>query len=236
MSAKTIAVIPARGGSKRIPRKNIRNFCGKPMLAWSIAAAQKSGCFDHILVSTDDEAIAQLAKDLGAEVPFMRPAELADDYSTTTAVMAHAVTWFEQQRGDVAAACCIYATAPFIRSDDLRQAQALLLSRETSTFVACGTKFAYPIQRAFRLKEDQSIVFFQPEHLLTRSQDLEDAWHDAGQFYWGRAKAWQENDAILSAGTLLLPLPAHRVQDIDNEDDWTRAELLFSLLQARGEI
>lgn len=232
----TIAVIPARGGSKRIPRKNIREFCGKPMLAWSIEAAQKSGCFDHIWVSTDDQEIAQVAKNFGAQVPFMRPAELADDHSTTTAVMAHAVTWFEQHCGKVAVACCIYATAPFIRSEDLRQAHELLLSRDTSTFVACGTKFAYPIQRAFRLKNDQSIEFFQPEHLLTRSQDLEEAWHDAGQFYWGRAKTWQESEAILSAGTLLLPLPAHRVQDIDNEDDWTRAELLFSLLQARGEL
>jgi N-acylneuraminate cytidylyltransferase len=228
-----IAVIPARGGSKRIPRKNIKLFCGKPMIAWSIEAAILSKCFDRIVVSTDDAEIADVAKACGCEVPFIRPAELADDYVGTIPVVAHAVEWVERHWGAVDFACCIYATAPFILPQDLRNGFDAL--RQTSAEYAFAvTTYAFPIQRAIRVRSDNRVEMYQPEFYGTRSQDLEEAFHDAGQFYWGRAGAWLTGLPLFSSNAVSVHLPRFRVQDIDTFDDWTQAELIFNLLNRCG--
>lgn len=218
-----LAVIPARGGSKRIPRKNIKTFGGRPMIAWSIAAAQECGLFDRIIVSTDDPEIASAAKEHGAEVPFMRPAALSDDFTGTIPVIAHATAW--QSANGVAATqvCCIYATAPFIRPADLQTGLAIL--QETGAdFAFSVTSYAAPIQRALRVREDRRLEMFDPAQFNARSQDLEEAWHDAGQFYWGRAEAWLAEKPLFGPHAAPVMLPRYRVQDIDTPDDWVRAE------------
>lgn len=224
-----ICVIPARGGSKRIPRKNIREFCGQPMIVWSIQAAQQAGCFDRIIVSTDDTQIASLASQVGAEVPFIRPLNLADDHTTTSAVIAHAIQWLTSEKQTAKDVCCLYATAPFVKPHDLLAGADLLKQCTPEAFIFTATRFPYPIQRAIRIDGHGRSSMFQPEHARTRSQDLEEAFHDAGQFYWARAEAWMESRNILNRGVPLL-LPRWRVQDIDTEEDWKRAELLHRLL------
>lgn len=228
-----IAVIPARGGSKRVPRKNVKSFCGKPMIAWSIEAALHSGCFDRVIVSTDDDEIAEVAVAHGADVPFRRPAELADDFTPTIPVIAHAIHW-QQQIAPVERACCLYATAPFTRPEDLR-AGLSLLDDTGADYAFSATTYGFPIQRAIRVDQGGRVSMFQPEHLGTRSQDLEEAWHDAGQFYWGRAEAWVAGRSIFDAGSVVLALPRERVQDIDTMEDWERAELIFSAILARSK-
>lgn len=225
-----LAVIPARGGSKRIPRKNIKTFCGKPMIAWSIEAALQSGCFDEILVSTDDDEIAATAQCLGASVPFRRPAELADDYATTQAVIRQAVQWYDANRKLPVDVCCIYATAPFIRAEDLRRGHELLQATG-SCYALSVTSFPFPIQRALRITSESRVEMLQPEHINTRSQDLEEAFHDAGQFYWGTAQAWLDGEMIYGRRSVPVLLPHWRVQDIDTPEDWRRAELMFLALQ-----
>jgi len=225
-----LALIPARGGSKRIPRKNIRPFRGRPMIAWSIEAARAAGCFDRILVSTDDEEIAAVARSHGAEVPFLRPSNLADDQATTQAVMLHAVKWCEQQGLAPRAVCCLYATAPFVQPSDLVAAGNLLEQAPTGSFVFTATSFPFPIQRAIRINANGQASMFQPEHFNTRSQDLEEAFHDAGQFYWAHPHTWAMKLNIFDNGYPLI-LPRWRVQDIDTEEDWSRAELLHQLLE-----
>ncbi len=224
-----LCIIPARGGSKRIPRKNIRDFCGKPIIAWSIDAAIKSQCFDRIIVSTDDQEIAAMAERYGAEIPFMRPAQLADDYTSTTAVISHAIEW-QNSYGDVAEkVCCLYATAPFVQAFDLQKGLDVLES-SGADYAFSVTNYAFPIQRSIRITKNQRIEMFQPEHFNTRSQDLDEAWHDAGQFYWGKAAAWLGNKPIFSDDAAPVLMPRHKVQDIDTPDDWERAELMFTLL------
>ncbi|MBN7278683.1 pseudaminic acid cytidylyltransferase [Vibrio cholerae] len=228
-----VAVIPARGGSKRIPRKNVKDFCGKPMIAWSIEAAKASGCFDKIIVSTDDTEIAAIARQFGAEIPFIRPAALSDDYTGTIPVIRHAVEWLNQNDSKVDYACCLYATAPFILPEDLRQGLQLIKDAGSS-YAFSVTSYAFPIQRAVRITKNSRVAMFNPEHFQTRSQDLEHAWHDAGQFYWGTAEAWCEERAIFGEDSLPVVLPRHRVQDIDTAEDWNRAEWLFRAMQAEG--
>jgi len=228
-----VAIIPARGGSKRIPRKNVKDFYGKPMIAWSIEAAKASGCFDKIIVSTDDPEIADIARQFGAEIPFMRPAALSDDYTGTIPVIRHAVEWLNQNDAPVDFACCIYATAPFILPEYLKLGLQLI-KNSGSSYAFSVTSFAFPIQRAVRITKNGRVAMFNPEHFQTRSQDLEEAWHDAGQFYWGTADAWCEERAIFGEDSLPVRLPRHRVQDIDTAEDWKRAEWLFRALQAEG--
>lgn len=226
-----LCVIPARGGSKRIPRKNIKEFCGKPMIAWSIEAALKSGCFDQVIVSTDDIEIAAVAKKWGAEVPFMRPAEFSDDHTGTIPVIAHAIRELQRQGQTPDRVCCIYATAPFITAEDIRTGEKKLAGHD---FAFSITSFAFPIQRALRLTRENSVAMFQPDHFNTRSQDLEEAYHDAGQFYWGTASAWLEKRVIFGEHSAPVILPRHRVQDIDTTEDWIRAEWLFKVMQAEA--
>lgn len=225
-----IAVIPARGGSKRIPRKNIKLFCGKPMIAWSIDAALQSACFDRIIVSTDDDEIADVARTSGAEVPFLRPRELSDDYTGTIPVIAHAISWQAAHGGMPSSVCCIYATAPFVRSKNLQDGLSLL-ETTGSDYAFSVTSYAFPIQRAIRIDETGHVAMFNPEHFNTRSQDLIEAYHDAGQFYWGRAEAWLAQKAIFSPASVPVILPRYRVQDIDTQEDWDRAEWMFKALR-----
>ena len=222
-----VAVIPARGGSKRIPRKNIREFCGKPMIAWPIEVAKQSDLFDHILVSTDDEEIAEVSKSYGAEIRTMRPVELADDHTGTTEVIAHAVSWMQEQGWTLNAVCCIYATAPLIQMNDLIEAYKLFQSNQWS-FVLSATTFPFPIQRAFKKKDSGGIEMFQPNHFESRSQDLEEAYYDAGQFYFGKPEAWINNERIFQNNSEIVVLPNWRVQDIDTKDQWRSAEILMN--------
>ncbi len=231
-----IAVIPARGGSKRIPRKNIRDFNGKPMIAWSIQAAFECGCFDKVIVSTDDEEISHVARNFGAEVPFVRPAELSNDHAGTTEVIGHAAQWALDQWHDVHAICCIYATAPFIQVNDLLRGYQILSSGDWD-FAFTVTEFPAPIFRSFKQLPEGGIEMFFPEHFPTRSQDLPQALHDAGQFYWGRPDAWIERRRIFGPRSQPIVIPSWRVQDIDTFEDWMRAELMFrsfESLQERG--
>ncbi len=230
-----IAIIPARGGSKRIPGKNIRAFAGKPIIAWPIDAAIRSGLFDRVIVSTDDADIASLSREYGAETPFMRPPELADDFTGTSAVVKHAIQWFEEQGESVSYACCIYATAPFLQVEYLRSGLEQLLDRGKS-FAFSVTSYPFPIQRAVRINSEGLVEAIWPENIGARSQDLEEAYHDAGQFYWGRAEAFLNDIPIFSQESLPILLPRHLVQDIDTPEDWKRAELMFSALVAAGEL
>ena len=229
-----LAIIPARGGSKRIPRKNIKLFCAKPMIAWSIDAALQSGCFDQVIVSTDDQEIAEVARQYGATVPFMRPAELSDDHTGTVPVIQHAIEWVNAQGQSVEQACCLYATAPFVSAEDINRGLDILNATQ-SDYAFSVTSYAFPIQRAIRLNDEGRVQMFNPEYFNIRSQDLEEAFHDAGQFYWGTADAWLQGRMIFGTGSVPVPLPRHRVQDIDTPEDWVRAEWLFKAMQAEAQ-
>lgn len=223
-----VAIIPARGGSKRIPRKNIKLFHGKPMVAYSIEAALNSGCFDKVIVSTDDQEIADVARQYGALVPFIRPAEISDDHATTMDVIHHALTWYDNNGERIDKVCCLYATAPFVVSDDIKKGYKLLLDNEKVEFVFSAATYSFPIQRAIKLSEHGSVSMFSPENEQVRSQDLEPAYHDAGQFYWGTKAAFLQRLPIFSNHSRVVLLPRHRVQDIDTPEDWAFAEALFS--------
>lgn len=231
-----VAIIPARGGSKRIPLKNLREFCGKPLIAYSILAAKNSGMFDHIIVSTDDGAIRNISNQYGAETPFVRPRELAHDHATTVPVINHAVSWIEQNIGEVSHACCIYATAPFIQSKALNESYEMLISNQVSGYVFSATTMPFPIQRTFKVKNSGFVEMFEPNNYNTRSQDLEEAYQDAGQFYWGSAQAYRSEKMFFSTDSMAYVLPRHMVQDIDTLEDWRRAELMYEVLKKNGEI
>ncbi len=215
-----IAIIPARGGSKRIPRKNIKAFCGKPMIAYAIEAAKQCGLFDRIIVSTDDEEIASVARILGAEIPFFRPASLADDYTGTTAVVAHALQMLSQENIHPEFTCCIYATSPFLTPETLVQGYEAL-HQSNVEFAFSVTTFPYPIA---------GVEMVWPEFAATRSQDLMETYHDAGQFYWGKSESWLEEKKIFAPYGTPIILPRHLVQDIDTPEDWIRAELMYKAL------
>lgn len=227
-----LAVIPARGGSKRIPRKNIKHFHGKPMIGYAIAAALASKVFDRVIVSTDDEEIAQVAREHGAEVPFVRPHELADDHTPTVPVIAHAIKACQELGWDVHEVCCIYPGVPFISTNDLCLALEQLLATGAH-YVFPVTGFPSPIQRALRRLPDGSVQPFQPEHAATRTQDLEPGYFDVGQFYWGRKDAWLAGLNVHLNGVTRV-IPEWRVVDIDTPMDWERAELLYVALSEKG--
>jgi N-acylneuraminate cytidylyltransferase len=229
-----VAVIPARGGSKRIPRKNIRPFGGKPMIAHSIECVTDSGLFDRVIVSTDDREIGEVAKQYGAEVPFYRPAALSDDHAGTTEVVAHAVSWLHQTGVNPVTVCCVYATAPFLSGADLALGLDRLLSGSWR-YVFAATDYGSPIFRSFQIGESGGIEMFFPEHFNTRSQDLPDALHDAGQFYWGSPQAWLDGARVFDAQSTVVRIPRWRVHDIDTIEDWERAELFLRVLQTSGE-
>ncbi|SFQ26443.1 pseudaminic acid cytidylyltransferase [Parafilimonas terrae] len=220
-----IAIIPARGGSKRIPKKNIKGFLGKPVIAYSIEAALLSGLFEEVMVSTDDEEIAAVAKQYGATVPFMRSQKNADDFATLNDVIEEVLGSYNNEGKKFNNGCCILSTAPFVTTEKLKEAYNLLLQKKFDS-VRPIVKFSYPIQRAFKLSPNNSLQMFYPEHLKTRSQDLEPAYHDAGQFYWFRT------DKILTGtnkGGLIIS--ETEAQDIDTIEDWELAELKLSMLR-----
>ena len=226
-----ICVIPARGGSKRIPRKNIKSFRGKPMIAWSIEAALESSCFERVVCSTDDEEIADIAKKYGAEVPVFRPKYLSDDHVATIPVISHAIKYLQKGK-KIDFVCCIYATAPFIQPEDIISSFAQI-KKEDNDYCFSVTSYSFPIQRAIRAIEGKGCEMFQPDNFNRRSQDLEEAYHDAGQFYWGNTQAWLEGKPIFSEEASLYILPRYQVQDIDTIEDWKMAELMFDLLRSK---
>jgi pseudaminic acid cytidylyltransferase len=230
-----ICVIPARGGSKRIPMKNIREFSGKPIIAWSIETALKSKLFDKIIVSTDNEEIASVAKKYGAEVPFIRPKELADDFCGTNAVVKQTLQWFIKNDINIDNVCCIYATAPFIISKYLKEGYDKLIQSDKA-FSFSVTSFPFPIQRALRINNQACLEAIWPENISTRSQDLDEAYHDAGQFYWGKAEAFLNDEVLYSNKSIPVILPRYLVQDIDTFEDWKRAEIMFNSLIEMGEL
>ena len=224
-----VAVIPARGGSKRIPRKNLKPFLGKPLIAYSIQAALDSRLFDRIVVTTDDEEIAEVARGLGAEAPFLRPAELSDDFTGTHQVVAHALRWLVDHGCAVSEACCIYATAPLIQVGDLKKGLEVLQAGDWQSVFA-ATTFPAPIFRSFRQEASGGLAMIFHEHFQTRSQDLPETFHDAGQFYWARLESWLRPSEGFSRNVTIVKLPRWRVQDIDTPEDWAQAEFLWQFL------
>ena len=227
----SVAIITARGGSKRIPHKNIKPFLGKPIIAYSIEAAKAAGCFDEVMVSIDDEEIAEIAKRYGAVVPFRRSAENSDDFSTTRDVVREVLKQYKEVGREFEYACCIYPTAPFITAERLKESMQLLEKNQADSVLPV-VQFSFPPQRCVVLQEGKA-VFKWPEHMLTRSQDLEPFYHDCGQYYCLNTKAFGEQGVLFMENTYPVILDEMEVQDIDNETDWKLAELKFKLL--RGE-
>ncbi|RON92361.1 pseudaminic acid cytidylyltransferase [Pseudomonas fluorescens] len=227
-----VAIIPARGGSKRIPRKNLLPFDGVPMIVRSIRTALDSGLFEQVVVSTDDAEIADVARAHGAQAPFLRPADLADDFTGTAAVIVHAL----QQLPAFDYACCVYATAPLLQARYLHQGLELLEQHPDRSFAFSVCSFGFPVQRALTLDGQGALTALYPEFRNTRSQDLPEAFQDAGQFYWGRSEAWLRGEVLYSPASLPVILPRHLVQDIDTLEDWKRAEYLYAALKAGGEL
>jgi len=226
-----IAIIPARGGSKRIPRKNIKDFCGQPMLAYPIQAALQSGLVDKVVVSTDDHEIADIARKYGAEVPFMREPQLADDYTGTTAVLRDALQQLQQMAWNIENCACLYATTPLLNANLIKTLFDQLISTNAD-YVFTAARFSFPIQRALLQTETGGIAPFDASSIGKRSQDLTPAFHDAGQLYWAKTKTWLDpHKSVFSTHSRLYELPSHLVQDIDTPEDWRRAELLYRLLQ-----
>lgn len=229
---RRLAIITARGGSKRIPRKNIKEFCGKPILAYSIEAALKSGVFDAVMVSTDDQEIAQVAKEYGAEVPFMRSADNANDFATTKDVVREVLEAYRKNGQEFDQLCCIYPTAPFVTPKGLKEAMELLNTPGTQGAMPV-VRFSFPPQRSLIIEEG-SLRPKWPENTLKRSQDLEPMYHDAGQFYCLDVKSFLEQDTMVPAVTAPIVLSDLEVQDIDNEEDWKLAELKYSILNRKN--
>ena len=224
----SIAIIPARGGSKRIPRKNIKPFLGKPIIAYSIETAINSGSFDEIMVSTDDEEIAEIARKYGAKVPFLRSAETSDDYATTADVIKEVLNEYEARNCFFKLFCCIYPTAPLITKENLINAKELLVKGKYSSIFPV-VQFSYPIQRSLKMYGNK-IKMFWPENLNRRSQDLEPAYHDSGQFYWMKVVDFKNSEAIFTDNSAAIVLSSLFVQDIDNEDDFSIAEIKYKIL------
>jgi pseudaminic acid cytidylyltransferase len=225
-----ICIIPARGGSKRIVKKNVKIFNGKPIIAYSIEQALASKCIDRVIVSTDDEEISKVAVEYGAEVPFKRPPELSDDLTPTNPVINHAVDWLESHGEIIDNVCCLYATAPFIQSNSISEAYSQF-KKYNADFCFSVTSFPFPIQRAIKISDSGRVNMFHPEHINTRSQDLEEAYHDAGQFYWGTKEVFFNNSSWLSEAVIPYILPRHLVQDIDTPEDWKRAEIMHEVIE-----
>jgi N-acylneuraminate cytidylyltransferase len=224
-----VAIIPARGGSKRIKKKNIKDFFGKPVIAYSIETAINSGCFDKVIVSTDDAEIARIAKQYGAELPFLRPKNIADDFATTADVIKHALLWYQERNIKVDLICCIYACSPFIKETDIRHSLELLSQDLDADYCFPVCEYAFPIQRAIAIDEKSRANMLEPKHLNTRSQDLPLAYHDVGQFYWGRPAAYLNDVSLFSERAIPMPISRKEVIDIDTPEDWEYALQLYKL-------
>ena len=229
-----LAIITARGGSKRIPKKNIKEFCGKPIIAYSIEAALESGAFDEVMVSTDSEEIAEIAKRYGAKIPFMRSEETSNDFATTSDVLFEVFDNYAKRGEKIEYACCIYPTAPFATADKLKSAMDKLINEKADT-VFPVLPYSYPPQRGLAVREGV-IRFVQPEHMFTRSQDLEPMYHDAGQFYAMNVEAFSKSHSVLAGRVLPLIISELEAQDIDTETDWKLAELKYQLMTEKTQV
>lgn len=229
-----VAIIPARGGSKRIHNKNIKSFAGKPIIAYSIQAARQSNLFDRIIVSTDSKQIAEIAKKYGAEVPFLRPAELSDDYTATAPVIVHALKWMQQNNFTTESFCCIYATAPFLKIKYLKRGLILLKKFDAATSFSV-TSFPFSIERALKIEPSRRVRMVWPEYETKRSNDLPERYHDAGQFYWGNTIKFLEEKRLYTSNSMPVILPRHRVIDIDTLEDWETAEKMFLAMKTKAE-
>lgn len=227
---KILAIIPARGGSKRIPRKNIKNFAGHPIIKYSIDAAKKSGIFDEIMVSTDDQEIAEVSKSLGAKVPFLRSKENSTDKAGTPSVLEEALNEYKKLGKEFDYICCIYPTAVFVTGERLQKAKEMLIFNNADSLVPI-MRFGHPIQRSFRIKKNGRVEMFWPENYTARSQDLEPAYHDCGQFYFLKVSSFLKHRVLFPKFTIHLEVPESEAQDIDNEEDWKIAEIKFKLLK-----
>ncbi len=230
---RKVAIITARGGSKRIPRKNIKEFCGKPILAYSIQAALEAGVFDTVMVSTDDMEIAEIAKKYGAEVPFYRSEKTANDYATTADVILEVIEEYEKLGQFFDMVCCIYPTAPFLTAEKLKDAVQKLENSDADTLIPV-VAFSYPVQRALVIR-DEKLVFEYPEFMDSRSQDLEPHYHDVGQFYIMKTEAFKESKKIMVGNILPFEISEMEVQDIDNQTDWEIAEMKYRILRQKAE-
>jgi len=224
-----IAIIPARGGSKRIPKKNIKNFLGKPIISYSIELAIKSNFFDKVIISTDCDEIAEVAKSYGAEVPFKRPKAISDDFSTLNEVLRHAIDFIENDGFLFEYVCCIYATAPFIEIDDIRRGLELIDTKKWESVIA-ATNFSYPIFRSFEKDKKGGLKMVFPNHYSSRSQDLPEIFHDAGQFFWAKSEYLKKSPSGFNHNNTIVKIPNYRAQDIDTDEDWQRAELIYKYL------
>ena len=234
MKTNAVCIIPARGGSKRIPRKNIKDFFGKPLITYSIQTALDSKLFDKIIVSTNDEEIANIAKKYGADVPFLRPRELSEDFTSTQDVIDHAIDKLKEKGEEYEYVCTIYATAPFLQKKYLTEAYKTLKNSNAINAFS-STSMPFPIQRTFKINDNNRCEMFTPQYYKTRSQDLEEAYQDAGQFYW--TKLGQKSDDIMfGKDSIPIVLPRHLVQDIDTLEDFKRTELMYEVLQKSGEL
>lgn len=229
-----LAIITARGGSKRIPRKNIRAFCGKPILEYSIEAAINSKCFDHVMVSTEDEEIAEIARKAGAEVPFFRSKENADDYATSADVIREVLSEYKKQGEEFTHACILYPTAPFVTAKKLKEAMTLLQEKDADSVLPM-VKFSFPPQRAFVCKEGK-LSFAKPQYAKTRSQDLETMYHDCGQFCCFKTEVFREKNTLVTENTLGIEYPESEVQDIDTLEDWKLAELKYTMMKEKKDV
>lgn len=229
MSKKNIAIITARGGSKRIPNKNIKDFCGKPIIAYSIEAALKCGVFDEVMVSTDSEQIAEIALSYGAKVPFMRSKENSGDFSTTEDVVLEVIKCYEEIGKKYDYACCLYPTAPFVSAKQIEEALLIMQTNDPAVVIPV-VQFSYPPQRCFIISEDGYARFKYPEHVTARSQDLEKQYHDAGQFYIYNVRKLIETKGIITDDFMPIIIPEMQVQDIDTYEDWKIAEIKYKIL------
>ena len=227
--SKAVAIIPARGGSKRIPKKNIKLFHGKPLIAYSIEATLKSNLFDKVIVSTDDEDIAKIAIENGATVPFLRPLELSDDFTGTGAVVNHAINFLKEQGEEFDFVCTIYATAPLLSEKYLIEGYEKLKNSTAKSAFSC-TSMPFPIQRTFKITQNNRCEMFWPENFTKRSQDLEEAFQDAGQFYWTNLNI-KSDEIIFGKDSIPIIIPRHLVCDIDTIEDWIRAEYMYEAIQ-----
>lgn len=230
----TVAIITARGGSKRIPRKNIKPFLGIPIIARTIKTALDAGCFDRVIVSTDDEEIADISRAAGAESPFVRPPELSDDLTPTLPVVAHALSWLQNRGVKTDYACCLYPTAPLLKPSDVREGFELLRAGDPDYVITCCA-YDFPVQRAVLIDPSGFLAPEFPEYISHRSQDLKPLYHDAGQMYWGRSEAFRAMRPFFGGRALPLLLPKDRVQDIDSEEDWARAEFLYRWTHSQSD-
>ena len=229
-----VAIIPARGGSKRIPKKNIKNFLGKPIISYSIETAINTNLFDKVIVSTDSDEIAKVAIKYGAETPFVRPKKFADDFTGTHEVIRHAVNWLENKGEKIDYICCIYPTAPLIEKNDILRGFDLIKSGKWDSIMA-ATNFSYPIFRSFKKLTNGGLKMIFPEHYKSRSQDLPNVYHDAGLFYWAKPEIWKKKSQGYNEKNSIVEIPNHRVQDIDTFEDWEKAELIYKILRKNND-